>query len=766
MAPPTMQQFLDLIQNATPDELRAFRAAMPGGSADSFSGALSAEQKKQLEEMLNLETERAKVLQKSSLLMGDINKSKEQEALAMKKQLELALKLEISEVAKGTLSDADKEKQLEALNIMLEQAKAGKEITATLAFANSALAGQIASYEKIVPAQQKINDLTSETKDNIDDLVKGMGSFVGLSDKVSGSGIGKMTQLFATIKEGGEDADAAVELLGRQIGKMFSVQNIAMNVASGIFNQSMKIFNDFDNALASVAGKTGTVGKFNDNLYDAQRAGNLLGVSMDDAANSIVALNAGTSQFAKLNSKTRTDLVIASSQMEKLGVSATDTAEFMENAFKIMGMGATEAIEAQTDLAMAGVQLGIGADKIVKDFTAASKTLAVYGKGSMKVFKNLAAQAKAANVEVGTLLGIVEKFDTFSGAAEGAAHFNALLGTQLSTTQMLMMTEDERMKTLVESVQAQGIAFGDMDKFTQKSIAAAAGITDMNEANRIFSMSLADYEANAREMENNAAAQAKFDEAVQATVPTMKKFQNLATEMIVMVQPALEKLGEVADYLTDFFQGLDKETKEVIGTISLFVAGITMLVPLFSVGSGMLAGLAAFGPAIGAVGTGIATALGAISAVIAGSAGIAGGVMLAFLAGGAIIAASMAAMAESDAKIAESNAKMVGQGSDTIKAMADIGNADFSGIATKFKGVMQELSTMGTDVKVTSTLQNLALMNTGTAFSLTGAKIAASATNVTANVSNIFDGMKLTLEAGGESFEAYIRDVAATTAMA
>ena len=765
MAPPTMQQFLDLIQNATPDELRAFRAAMPGGSAGSSSGALTPEQKKQLEELLKLEMERAKVLQKSSLLLGDINKSKEQEALAMKKQLELALKLEISAVANSNIADDEKETKIEALEIMLEQAKAGKEITADMSLQTSALGALVDSYKKIVPAQQKINDLTSETKSNIDDLVEGMGSFVGLSDKVTGSGIGKMTQLFATIKEGGEDADAAVELLGRQMGKMFSVQNVAMNIASGIFNQSMKVFTDFDNALASVAGKTGTVGKFNDNLYDAQRAGNLLGVSMDDAANSIVALNAGTSQFAKLNSKTRTDLVIASSQMEKLGVAASDTADFMENAFKIMGMGATEAIEAQTDLAMAGVQLGIGAGKIVKDFTAASKTLAVYGKGSMKVFKSLAAQAKAANVEVGTLLGIVEKFDTFSGAAEGAAHFNALLGTQLSTTQMLMMTEDERMKTLVESVQAQGIAFGDMDKFTQKSIAAAAGITDMNEANRIFSMSLGDYEANRREMENNAEAQQKFDDAVQATVPTLNKFKNLATEMIIMVQPALEYLGEVADELTDFFQGLDKETKETVGTIALFVAGITMLVPLFSVGGGLIAGLAAFGPAIAAVGGGIATALGAIATVVAGSAGIAGGVMLAFLAGGAIISASMAAMAESDAKISESNAKMVGQGSDTIKAMSDIGNADFSGIATKFKGVMQELSTMGSDVKVTSTLQNLALMNTGTAFSLTGAKIAASATNVTANVSNIFDGMKLTLEAGGQEFEAYIKDVAATTAL-
>ncbi len=124
-----------------------------------------------------------------------------------------------------------------------------------------------------------------------------------------------------------------------------------------------------------------------------------------------------------------------------------------------------EAIEVQKELAMAGVQLGIGADKIVKDFNAASKTLAVYGKDSVRIFKDLAAQAKAAGVEVSTLLGIVQKFDTFSGAAEGAAQFNALLGTQLSTTQMLMMTEEERMKTLVESVQAQGVAFGDMDKF-------------------------------------------------------------------------------------------------------------------------------------------------------------------------------------------------------------------------------------------------------------------------------------------------------------
>jgi len=764
----TMEEFLALIRNATDDQLKAFKAAMP--KDESFS-PISEEERKAEEErltrMFNLEQDRAEVLQKSSLLMNDINKAKEQEAIAMQKQVELALQLEVQRIAAvKEETDAAKKKQAEEvaqLEFAIKQVKAGKEITADLALNNDILLDMLDKYEDIVPAQQAINDLTSETKNNIDDLVKGMGSFVGLTDKVSSSKIGKMTQLFETIGKGGEDGAAATELLTRQMSKMFSVQNIAMNVGTKIFKESMKVLNAFDQGLATLAGKTGTVGKFNDVLYDTQRAGNLLGVSMEGAANAIIALNAGTSQFAKLSKQTQTDLAISTSQMETLGISASDTAEFMENAFKIMGMGATEAIETQTELAMAGVQLGIGADKIVKDFNAASKTLAVYGKGSIKVFKGLAAQAKAAGVEVSTLLGIVQKFDTFSGAAEGAAHFNALLGTQLSTTQMLMMTEDERMKTLIQQVQAQGVAFGDMDRFTQKSIAAAAGITDMNEANRIFSMSLADYEANSKELANNAEAQKKFDDAVQATVPTMKKFQNLATELIVMVQPALEKLGEIADYLTDAFQNMGKETKEALGTAAMAIAGILVVAPLFAVGGGFMAGLAAIGPAIAGIGAGVATAAAAISGIAMTGIGAAALGALALAGGG--IAVAMVSMSKSKAKMAESNAKMVSEGSDTIKAMADIGNADFSGIATKFRGAMQELSKMGSDVKVTSTLQNLALIGSSTAFDMTGAKIAASSTNVTANVSNVFDGMKLTLEAGGQQFEAYIKDVAATTAM-
>lgn len=748
MAEPSIEEILKAIEKASKDNPSAFKRLQTALQVKVEEGTDRASRegnKADIDAILKKEQSRLEVLTQSAKLMNDQVEARKQEAELLKTKIELALRQEMNDE--------------EELKKRLKMVESGQELNDLARDFTDETLKLIEQYNELVPLQEEINKLSHEHKRNISDIVDGMGSIVGLSDKYSKSFVGKMTKTFELFGKGTEESKAAIKDFQDKFSTMFSMQNIGMNIGSAIFSQSMKTLKAFDDATANLAKTTGTVGKFNNVLYDAQRAGNLLGVSMQNVGTAIAALNAGTSQFAKLNESTQTQLAISTSQFERLGVSAQDTAAFMENAFKIMNMGATEAIQVQKELAMAGVELGIGADKIVKDFNAASKTLAVYGKGSVKIFKDLAAQAKAAGVEVSTLLGIVQKFDTFSGAAEGAAKFNALLGTQLSTTQMLMMTEDERMKTLVESVQAQGIAFGDMDRFTQKAIASAAGINDMNEANRIFSMSLADYEANAKQMEENADAQAKFDEAVQATVPTMNKFKNLATELITLVQPALETLGEIADYLTDFFQGLSKETKETVSMIALFAAGVMTLVPLFAVGGGFIAGITAIGPAIAGVGTGIATAIAAISGVT--MTGVGAGVLATLIAAGGGIAITMAAMAESEAKMAESNAKMMSQGSQTIQSMAEIGKADFSGIATKFRGVVDELNSMSTDVKVTSMMQNLSLISAGTAIDITGAKIAGSATNVTANVQNFFDGMKLVLEAGGKNFNAYIRDVAA-----
>ena len=211
---------------------------------------------------------------------------------------------------------------------------------------------------------------------------------------------------------------------------------------------------------------------------------------MDDAGKAIGAMVDQTSNFTSMSKATQASLALNVAKMEKLGVATSDSAAIFQNFNQALGMTAAESMNMQTELAMAGVSIGVNAAKMTKDFNASLSTLMVYGRESVDVFKGIAAAAKAAGVETSTLLGIASKFDTFAGAAEGAGKLNALLGTQLSTTEMLMATEDERIRMLVESVQSQGVAFQDMDRFTQKAIANAAGITDMAEANRIFGMSL------------------------------------------------------------------------------------------------------------------------------------------------------------------------------------------------------------------------------------------------------------------------------------
>jgi len=767
-----IDEILKAINEATADEKKAFKKAL-GVTEDTKierTGDYRADRTK-----LEIEAERARILKETAEAMNNIVELEKQKAeeIAIRTELTLMeekkrLTDELEEI-KGQLNDAEKQAfktNLDSLDEIIEKVKRRQELdegqSATLLEINEALSDNLDLYKQYVEKQEEEEKLSRKAKDAIDGFVNNLGKAVGLQDKYTNSAINSYVTMVKTLQ--GEEGEAAQRDLQKRISTLFSIQNIAANVASKIFSESVKVLTAFDQGLANIAAKTGTVDKFNDVLYDTQRAGNLLGVSMNEAAGSIITLNAQTSMFAALSKKTQTDLAITTSQFEKLGVSSQDTALFMENAFKIMNMGAEEAIVVQKELAMAGVELGIGAEKIVKDFNAASKTLAVYGRQSIDVFKGVAAAAKAANVETSTLLGMVERYDTFAGAAEGSAKLNALLGTQLSTTQMLMMTEDERIETLVASVQAQGVAFSDMDKYTQKAIAAAAGINDMNEANRIFGMSLKDYEANRRQMEENTEAQEKFDNAVQATVPVMNKFKNLATEMIVMVQPALETLGEVADYLTDFFQSMDKETKEYIGTFALFTAGILTIAPLFTLGSGFLAGLAAIGPAIAGIGTGIAAATTALTGIA--STGIGAVVLGGLMAAGAGLAATMAVVAASKAEVAKANAEIVSEGSRTIDSLQEISQSDFSGLATNFGAAMTDLKDIAGDAKVTATLQNLSLINAGTAVSLTGAKIASSSTNLTTNVSNMFDNMTISLKTGaGKEFEAYVEGVAAKVAV-
>ena len=532
------------------------------------------------------------------------------------------------------------------------------------------------------------------------------------------------------------------------IKKDFHFTKIGSSVLNKLYDNTMGVLKAFDSAQASIAKATGQGREFNDVLYESGRAGNLFGVSMDEAGEAISTMVAQTSAFTNLSKDLQAEVALNVAQMSELGIATSDSAEIFQNFNQSLGITASESIKMQKELAMAGVEVGIGASKITKDFNASLSTLMVYGRESINVFKGIAAAAKAAGVETSTLLNIAQQYDTFAGAAEGVGKLNSLLGTQLSTTEMLMATEDERIRMLVESVQSQGVAFQDMDRFTQKAVANAAGITDMAEANKIFGMSLKEYDENEKKLKASADVQKKFEDAVAATVPVMEKFQLLGAEMITALQPTFEVISNIAEGLTDMLKGMTTTEKNWAVGITAGLAAVATLAPLFMVGGPFLAGLAAMPASIAASGAAAGGAAVGFGALAASLAPIFKGILAVAAIGG--LAYGLGSMFSGGEEKAEG---ITGPEVDAIQNLDNIMNADFSSALSTIKAIVGEASKLGSDMKVTSTIENLAMITSGQAKDISGNIVTASTTNVVAKVNNMFDGMKVNLIVDGYQVE-------------
>lgn len=713
-----------------------------------------------------------RVIQATAAAMGDMATA----ATAQQALLESDFLKQIEDMYKDD-SLVDLEKKLDDAREAMEKFKEGDE-------------GALGRLSGLMPdeALKRLQTGLSQTQllieaqeaygKQTDTVAKGIGKLYGLTDQYSTSTLGSLVELSAAFKEGGKQSALASLALRNSLKKIFNMGNIGLNMLNGIKSVSSKMFTNFDNAQAALAKSTAQGDKFRGVLYDMGREGNSFGITMANAGEAIGTMVSQTSNFTSMSKSQQASIGLTVAKMEKLGVATADSAAIFQNFNQGLGMTANESIAMQTELAMAGQSIGISASKITKDFNASLSTLMVYGRESVDVFKGIAAAAKAAGVETSTLLNIASKFDTFSGAAEGAGKLNALLGTQLSTTEMLLATEDERIRMLVESVQAQGVAFQDMDRFSQKAIANAAGITDMAEANRIFGMSLSEYDENEKKLNASTAAQKKLDEAVSKTIPVLDKFKLLGAEIAVSLQPFLETLEAAADGMIKLFQGMDKDTKEMIGNIIGLVGAMLALVPIFKAGGALMTGLKLAGAVI-LPGVGLGGSVAATGMTAAGTAGAASAPGLAAFAGSmalisiqvigvvAAVGLAIAAIAmlvqafgssEFDFKTAEAEAKLKGFEARTAEAAASIVNGPHEAAVASVAAIVGQMTKLSQDVKVSSTIENLALITAGTSTSITGERVSASQTNVMANVQNSFEGLNLKVKIGEREFDAYMEE--------
>jgi hypothetical protein len=240
---------------------------------------------------------------------------------------------------------------------------------------------------------------------------------------------------------------------------------------------------------------------------------NAAGVGLENAQSAVAGLNKNYVAFSELSIITQGELSRTTAQLDKLGFSADSSTKLLSNLTTGFNMTAEQASDTMVGVVELADDLKMGVGELGTQFEQVSGKLSVYGAKGVQVFKELAATAKATGLEVSTLVSIAEKMDTFEGAAETAGKLNAVLGGGLlNSSQLLNASESERIRLMSEAVQASGRSFDSLSKYEKMTIASAAGINDMSQANKIFGMSLTEldkFQAEAAASEANAATMAE-----------------------------------------------------------------------------------------------------------------------------------------------------------------------------------------------------------------------------------------------------------------
>lgn len=350
--------------------------------------------------------------------------------------------------------------------------------------------------------------------------------------------------------------------------EVFNITNVAASFSQKVVESFMMMFTAMDKAAAGFAAATGTGRQYVGAIESTLQANNNLGVNLENTTQAFKGLLDEMIGFNFLSDEMQQSIAGQVAQFDRLGIKSEQAADLMNTFSSIMGATAQESVDLTRHLALMGTTVGISSQKMISNFNMAQQRIAVYGKKSIGVFTNMAAAAKAAGVEMSTLVGIASQFDTFESAADAATKLNAILGSNISATRMINMSTDEQIMTVIRQIQVSGESFAQMDKHKQRAIANAVGITDMAEANKIFGMSLSAYRDHQDAMRKSETHQKKMEEAIKATVPIQEMFANMMIEFAPQVTPLLETVRSVLQFVLDVLTKLNTMTN---GTFPYFI---------------------------------------------------------------------------------------------------------------------------------------------------------------------------------------------------
>lgn len=471
-------------------------------------------------------------------------------------------------------ADLIQEKQIERsrlqLNILRQQYDVALNSATTAdATALDNLLIKIVHEEKLLELAQEQEKIRKGMGGDAKDLL----SLIGLGEGYKDTFIGRLLALDET----SDEWKSSLNEYGATIAKAFEKPEelIKGNFAVKLSEALLIVTAEMASAFAEL-NKTSSNAL--NNFVNLSAAMNASGVGMENAKNAVGALNKNFSLFSELSYSSSAEISRTTAQLDKLGFSAESSSKLLVNLSTGFGMSATQAANTMTDIVQLADDLSMSVGELGTQFEQVSGKLSAYGSRGVTVFKELAATAKASGVEINTLVSIAEKMDTFQGAAESAGKLNAVLGGGLlNASQLLNATESERIRLIAESVQASGRSFESLSKYEKLTIASAAGINDLSQANKIFGMSMSQldgFQAKAAASEKNALT---MTEALAEATTLFDSLKQVVFGLVKGMAPFILALTVIANLvlkLDELFGGMLLPTLGFLITTTMIVTNV------------------------------------------------------------------------------------------------------------------------------------------------------------------------------------------------
>lgn len=413
--------------------------------------------------------------------------------------------------------------------------------------------------------------------------------------------------------------------------------NVPMAILAGTFEKVLEASIAqaviLDQQVAQFARATGAGLQFQDSILGVGMASRSLGIGFEEAGQAATGLFQSFVGFTSLAPAQRSEFIKTTAQLERLGVSSTQTGENLTFFTKSLGMSSKAALDLTVDLAKAARGMGISISQMMSDVQQAQIVFAQFGNVvGQQVFLELQKQAKATGIAIGELLSITEQFRTFDGAAMAVGRLNAAIGDNLlNSIDLMTMKDDEIIRTLQGVIQGSLGSADALDMFTKRMFANILTGGDVTKFLKLMN----------GELEEQAIRQQTLDEATRATVTITEKFKNLMASLVINMKPVLDRLGSLITSFTEFIDE-NRGVAEAIGYVILGLGAIALL------GASLAPTLIGLGVAFGSISFSSMSAAFGIQAIstaaLAGAKGLF--ILLAVFGGIALaIAAATAAMA-------------------------------------------------------------------------------------------------------------------------